>query len=72
MLDVKFVTENLDFVTRKLRERGAEVYLESFEKLTGLNAERKSLQTDVSTMRLDGWSSNCHWTVWSDDCRLAS
>ena len=51
MLDVKFVTENLDFVTRKLRERGAEVYLESFEKLTGLNTERKSLQTDVSTMR---------------------
>ena len=51
MLDVKFVTENLDFVTRKLRERGAEVYLENFEKLTGLNTEQKSLQTDVSTMR---------------------
>ena len=51
MLDVKFVVENLDLVNRKLRDRGADFDLETFETLTGLNAERKSLQTDISTMR---------------------
>jgi seryl-tRNA synthetase len=51
VLDVKFVVENLDLVNRKLRDRGADFDLETFETLTGLNAERKSLQTDISTMR---------------------
>ena len=48
MLDLNFITENLDFVAQKLRDRGADVDLNA---LVRLNEERKSLQTEVSTMR---------------------
>ncbi len=48
VLDLNFITENLDFVAQRLRDRGADVDLNA---LVHLNEERKSLQTEVSTMR---------------------
>jgi seryl-tRNA synthetase len=48
MLDLNFVTENLELVARKIRERGAEVDLQA---LARLNEERKKLQTEISTLR---------------------
>ena len=48
MLNLKLVTENLDKVQDKLRERGSEVDLET---LVILNKERKQLQAEVSTLR---------------------
>jgi seryl-tRNA synthetase len=48
MLDLNFVSENLDLVSRKVRDRGAEVDLSQFARL---NEERRRLQTELSTMR---------------------
>ncbi|HEY7819778.1 MAG TPA: serine--tRNA ligase, partial [Vicinamibacteria bacterium] len=48
MLDLNFVTDNLELVARKMRDRGAEVDIES---LARLNDERKRLQTEISTLR---------------------
>ena len=48
VLDLNFITENVDFVAQKLRDRGADVDLDA---LARLNHERKSLQTEISTMR---------------------
>lgn len=48
MLDLKYVTANLDDVGRRLRERGTEVDLEALAKL---NERRKALQTEISEKR---------------------
>ena len=48
MLDLNYVTENLEYVAKKLRDRGTDVDLET---LSRLNNERKSLQTEISTLR---------------------
>ncbi len=48
VLDLNFITENVDFVAQKLRDRGADVDLDA---LARLNHERKGLQTEISTMR---------------------
>jgi seryl-tRNA synthetase len=48
MLDLNFVSENLDLVSRKVRDRGADVDLSQFARL---NEERRRLQTELSTMR---------------------
>ncbi len=48
MLDLNFVSDNLELVARKIRERGAEV---DFGVLANLNEERKRLQTEISTLR---------------------
>ncbi len=48
VLDLNFITDNLDFVAQKLRDRGADVDLDA---LVRLNQERKSLQTEISAMR---------------------
>jgi seryl-tRNA synthetase len=48
MLDQKFLVENLELVDKSLRHRGLEVDL---SKVTGLNDERKRLQTRISEMR---------------------
>ena len=48
MLDLNFVTENLEVVARRIRDRGAEV---DFEALARLNESRKGLQTEISTLR---------------------
>jgi seryl-tRNA synthetase len=48
MLDLNFVTDNLELVARKMRERGTEL---DFESLARLNGERKRLQTEISTLR---------------------
>ena len=48
VLDLNFITENVDFVAQKLQDRGADVDLDA---LARLNHERKSLQTEISTMR---------------------
>jgi seryl-tRNA synthetase len=50
MLDLNFVADNLELVARRIRDRGAEL---DFEALTRLNEERKSLQTEISTLRHD-------------------
>ena len=50
MLDLNFVTENLEVVARRIRDRGAEV---DFEALARLNESRKGLQTEISTLRHD-------------------
>jgi len=50
MLDLNFVTDNLDLVARRIRDRGAEL---DFEGLARLNEERKRLQTEISTLRHD-------------------
>ncbi len=48
MLDLNFVTDNLDLVAGKVRARGAEL---DFGALAHLNEERKRLQTEISTLR---------------------
>jgi len=48
VLDLNFVAENSELVAQKLRDRGAEVDLDA---LLRLNQERKSLQTEISTLR---------------------
>jgi seryl-tRNA synthetase len=48
MIDLNFVTDNLELVARKIRERGAEV---DFEAIARLNEERKRLQTEISGLR---------------------
>jgi seryl-tRNA synthetase len=48
VLDMKFVTENVELVAQKLRDRGVEVDLAA---LVRLNEERKTLQTQISAMR---------------------
>jgi seryl-tRNA synthetase len=48
MLDLNFVSDNLELVGRKMRERGAAIDMES---LARLNDERKRLQTEISTRR---------------------
>ena len=48
VLDLNYVTDNLDFVAKKLKDRNSEIDLISLAKL---NSERKSLQTDISNMR---------------------
>lgn len=48
VLDLRYVTDNLDLVSQKLRDRGVDVDLAA---LVRLNEERKSLQTQISTMR---------------------
>lgn len=50
MLDLNFVTDNLDHVVARLKDRGMEVDL---SELAGLNTERKRLQTEISQMRHD-------------------
>jgi seryl-tRNA synthetase len=48
MLDIKFIRQNLDFVHRKMEERGQSVYLDRF---TGLDAKRRELLQEVETLR---------------------
>ncbi len=48
VLDLNYVTDNLDFVAKKLKDRDSDIDLNSLAKL---NSERKSLQTDISNMR---------------------
>ena len=48
MLDLKLVTEDLQEVRSRLRDRGSD---EDLDALVGLNEERKRLQTEVSTLR---------------------
>jgi seryl-tRNA synthetase len=48
MLDLNFVTANLELVQRRVRERGTDIDLSS---LGELNEERKRLQTELSSMR---------------------
>jgi seryl-tRNA synthetase len=48
VLDLNFVTDNLELVARKMRERGADIDLEA---LARLNEERKRVQTEISTLR---------------------
>lgn len=48
MLDLNFVTDHLDVVQRKTRERGSDIDLST---LGELNEERKRLQTELSSMR---------------------
>ena len=48
MLDVNYVAENLELVTKKLRERGSTADLNTIVKL---NQERRSLQTEISELR---------------------
>ncbi len=48
MLDLNFVTDNLELVARKIRDRGAEI---DVEDLARRNEERKRLQTEISTLR---------------------
>src|SRR3989304_3375747 len=48
MLDLNFVTDNLELVARRIRDRGMEV---DFTVLDRLNADRKRLQTEISTLR---------------------
>jgi seryl-tRNA synthetase len=48
MLDLNFVSDNLELVQRKIRERGSDVDLSA---LGALNEERKRLQTELSSMR---------------------
>ncbi len=50
MLDLNFVTDNLELVTGRIRDRGAEL---DFGALARLNEERKRLQTEISTLRHD-------------------
>jgi seryl-tRNA synthetase len=48
MLDLNFVTDNLELVARRIRDRGVEL---DFGALARLNEERKRLQTEISTLR---------------------
>ncbi len=48
MLDLNFVTDNLELVARRIRDRGMEV---DFTALDRFNADRKRLQTEISTLR---------------------
>lgn len=48
VLDLNYVTENLETVAQKLRDRGTDIDLDA---LARLNEERKELQTEISTMR---------------------
>lgn len=48
MLDVNYVADNLELVTKKLRERGTTADLNAIVKL---NEERRSLQTEISELR---------------------
>ncbi len=50
MLDLNFVTDNLELVARRIGDRGAEF---DFEALARLNEERKRFQTEISTLRHD-------------------
>jgi seryl-tRNA synthetase len=50
MLDLNFVTDNLELVARRIRDRGMDV---DFEVLRALNEDRKRLQTEISTLRHD-------------------
>src|SRR3990172_4045734 len=48
MLDVKFLRNNMDFVRRKMEERGAPVALDRF---TGLDAKRRDLLEELENLR---------------------
>ncbi|HLA29239.1 MAG TPA: serine--tRNA ligase [Syntrophales bacterium] len=48
MLDVKFLRNNMDFVRRKMEERGASVALDRF---TDLDAKRRNLLQEVEALR---------------------
>ena len=48
MLDVKFLRNNMDFVRRKMEERGAPVALDRF---TDLDAKRRNLLQEVEALR---------------------
>jgi seryl-tRNA synthetase len=48
MLDIKFLRQNIDFVRKKMRERGQEVNLDVF---TALDTKRRTALQDVETLR---------------------
>src|SRR3990172_5920552 len=48
MLDIKFIRNNLDFVRRKMAERGTAVNLDDF---IDLDAKRRALLQEVETLR---------------------
>jgi len=48
MLDIKFLRQNIDFVRKKMRERGQEVNLDTF---AALDAKRRTILQDVETLR---------------------
>jgi seryl-tRNA synthetase len=48
MLDIKFLRQNIDFVGKKMRERGQEVNLDAF---TALDAKRRTALQEVETLR---------------------
>src|SRR3972149_2561312 len=48
MLDIKLLRNNMDFVRRKMEERGAPVALDRF---TGLDAKRRDLLQEVENLR---------------------
>jgi seryl-tRNA synthetase len=50
MLDLNFVTKNLELVQRRVHDRGTDIDL---SPLGALNEERKRLQTELSSMRHD-------------------
>jgi seryl-tRNA synthetase len=48
MLDIKFLRENLDFVRRKILERGQEIDLDRF---AALEAKRRNILQEVESLR---------------------
>jgi seryl-tRNA synthetase len=48
MLDIKFLRQNIDFVRKKMRERGQEVNLDAF---IALDARRRTVLQEVETLR---------------------
>lgn len=48
MLDIKFLRQNIDFVRKKMRERGQEVNLDAF---AALDAKRRTILQEVETLR---------------------
>jgi len=48
MLDIKFLRQNVDFVRRKIQERGQEIDLSVF---TGLDAQRRDVLQEVEALR---------------------
>ena len=48
MLDIKFLRQNIDFVRKKMLERGQEINLETF---AALDEERRRVLQEVETLR---------------------
>ncbi len=48
MLDIKFLRQNIDFVRKKMSERGQEIDLDAF---TALDAKRRHVLQEVETLR---------------------